>query len=220
VVTLSPADSTDPVGTSRTSTASVSDIAGQRVSGATVGFLVTGADSATGSCTTDTNGQCAFTYTGSDLPGGDLITAWADLNENGQLEAGEPSAVATQAWSLPAGTLGQVTGAGQIPNADHSDNIAFGFSAKSTADGPRGECTVVDPALSVHIKCTNMRDIVRSGAQATLFGDASIDGTPTTYRIDIADNNDPGTDADTFRIHLATGYLAGGTLTHGNIQTH
>ena len=53
----------------------------------------------------------------------------------------------------------------------------------------------------------------------TFSGNALVNGNPTTYRIDVTDNAEPGTGADTFAIH-AGGYTAGGTLTQGNIQIH
>ena len=44
-----------------------------------------------GTCTTDTNGQCSFTYQGPELPGADLITAYPDLNNDGVEEPNELS---------------------------------------------------------------------------------------------------------------------------------
>jgi hypothetical protein len=47
-----------------------------------------------------------------------------------------------------------------------------------------------------------------------------LNGAATTYRIDVDDLAEPGRNRDTFRIQLATGYAASGTLTGGNIQIH
>jgi hypothetical protein len=50
-------------------------------------------------------------------------------------------------------------------------------------------------------------------------GTADIDGQSGTYKVDVADNGEPGR-ADSFAISLSTGYRAGGTLGGGNIQLH
>src|SRR5687768_9065563 len=88
-LTLSPADDTNPVGTSHTVAATVTDAAGKPVSGVTVRFSVTGANTTSGSATTDASGEATFTYTGSNA-GVDRIHAFADTNNNGTENAGEP----------------------------------------------------------------------------------------------------------------------------------
>ena len=52
--------------------------AGNPVQGSTVLFDVQGSVTTSGSCTTDANGQCSFTYQGPQLPGADVITGCAD----------------------------------------------------------------------------------------------------------------------------------------------
>src|SRR5712691_4731645 len=111
---LSPAAATNTVGTSHTVTATVNDQFGDPFQGVVVRFTVTGSVTTSGNCTTDAAGQCTFTYTGPSLPGADLITAFADTNGDGTLDAGEPTGTATKAWILPTSTPGQVTGGGQI----------------------------------------------------------------------------------------------------------
>jgi|tagenome__1003787_1003787.scaffolds.fasta_scaffold20976156_1 hypothetical protein len=220
LVTLTPPAATNPVGTSHTVTATAQDESGAPVAGVTIVFHVTGSDQVSGSCTTDINGQCSFTYSGPDLPGADQITGCADSDGNGGADPSEPCGIATKAWVLPAATPGQVTGGGQILNATGTDKISFGFNAKSDQRGIKGECTLVDPSGATKIKCTNVTDIVQSGTHATLFGDGTVNGTPTTYRIDVDDNAEPGSGMDTFKMHTSSGYTAGGTLVGGNIQIH
>jgi hypothetical protein len=53
-----------------------------------------------------------------------------------------------------------------------------------------------------------------------LFGDATVNGVATTYRIDVNDYAEPGKNIDTFKIITASGYTASGVLTGGNIQIH
>jgi hypothetical protein len=219
-VGLSPLDATDPVGTSHTTTATATDGSNNPVSGTTIAFRVTGADSMTGSCTTDGNGQCSFTYTGPDLPGADLITGWADLNGNSQLDSSEPSGTATQAWVLPEATPGQATGGGQVMNSAGTDKIAFGFTAKSDSAGLKGECTLVDPSTLTRIKCTGVTSLAQSGTEASIYGDATVNGAATTFHMVVDDNADPGAGHDTFRLHTASGYTAEGTLTNGDVALH
>jgi YVTN family beta-propeller protein len=219
-VTLSPPDAVNNVGTQHTVTATVKDAAGGAVQGSSVLFSVQGADTASGSCATDASGQCSFTYQGPLLPGADLITGCLDADGSGTVDAGEPCGAATKAWVLPTTTAGQATGGGQILNASGNDQIAFGFNAKSDAMGIRGECTLVDPSTRTKVKCLDATTLVRSGAHATFFGNATLNGTSTKYRIDIDDLGEPGRGRDTFKLQVSSGYTVGGTLVSGNIQIH
>jgi Bacterial Ig-like domain (group 1)/Beta-propeller repeat len=99
-LTLTPAADTNPVGTSHTVTATVTDFGGNRVPGVTVRFSVTGANPASGSATTDANGQATFTYTGNNA-GSDAIHAFADTNNSGTQNPGEPFGDATKTWTAP-----------------------------------------------------------------------------------------------------------------------
>ena len=220
-VTLSPADAVNNVGTTHTVTATVKDAANQPVPNITVRFSVMGATTTSGSCTTNTSGQCSFSYQGPNLPGADLIDAYADTDNDNVRDPGEPEAVpATKAWVLPTSTAGHVTGGGQISNSLANDKIAFGFNAKSDANGVKGECTVVDPSTDTMIKCIDATVVNTSGTHATIFGNARVNGVATTYRIDVDDLTKPGTGNDTFRIQTGSGYTVGGTLKSGNIQIH
>jgi hypothetical protein len=228
-VTLAPADAVNTVDMSQTLTASVPTPAGP-VSGGQVLFSIQGAETATGTCTTDPSGTCAFTYQGPQLPGADVVTACVDANGNGSVDATEPCATATVAWLAPTTTPGHVTGGGQIPNATGTDNVAFGFTAQSDSNGVKGECTLVDPSANVKVKCLDVTTLTESGSQATLFGDATVNGVATTYRIDVADllQTTQSAGQDQFSIQTGNGYRAGGTdpaqgsgrLTSGNIQIH
>nr|MBA2382208.1 Ig-like domain-containing protein [Chloroflexota bacterium] len=171
-VTLTPPDAVNTVGTNHTVTATVTNAGGGPVPNATVLFSTSGSTSASGSCTTDANGQCSFTYTGPQLPGADIITACADSNKNGVVDVGEPCGEATKAWVLPTSTAGQTTGGGQTLNSAGTDKIAFGYNAKSTTNGLNGNCTVVDPspATNVKVKCLDVTSLVQTGTHATFFG--------------------------------------------------
>jgi hypothetical protein len=216
-VTLSPATATNTVGTSHTVTATVRDAGDNLVSNVVVRFTVTGSVTTTGSCTTDSNGQCGFTYSGPSLPGADLISAYADSDGDGVQDVGEPAAVpVTKAWVLPTSTAGQASGGGHIQDPAWGQ-VAFGFSAKSEGGTFHGQCNVIDPGNRM-IKCLDVTALVISGNQATIYGNATDNGAATTYVMKVADNADPGKGADIFSIETASGYSASGTLTAGNIQ--
>jgi hypothetical protein len=219
---LDPAAATNVVDTSHLVTATVKDESDQPTPDVTVRFTVSGSTSATGSCVTDANGSCSFSYTGPSLPGADAIVAYADTDGSGTKDPGEPGAEAVKSWVAPASTAGQVTGGGQIENAEGDPSVAFGFNAKSGPSGLSGNCSTVDitPVRNVKIKCTSVTSLVISGSHATIFGEATVNGSATTYRIDVDDLAEPGHGADTFRIVIGTGYVASGTLTGGNIQVH
>jgi hypothetical protein len=134
------------------------------------------------------------------------------------VDAGEPVASATKTWLLPVVTRGQITGGGHAPSADGSDEIAFGFNAKSDADGPRGNGNAIDQAAGVHIKCVEVTSLIISGTHATIFGNGTINQAWTTLRIDVDDLAESGAGHDQFRIVADNGYVAGGILTGGNIQ--
>jgi len=213
MVMLQPANAVNPVGTSHTVTATVTDANGHPVPDTTVDFTVTGADNVQGSCTTDQNGQCSFTYQGPQLPGADAI--------RGCVNSVTPSVCgdAAKEWVLPASTPGQVTGGGQIVMPP-ADKISFGFNAQSDGTNTKGNCNVIDHDKRIHIKCDNVQALVVAGTHATFFGQADQDGVTTNYRIDVDDLANPGAGMDTFKIQTDQGYVAGGFLTAGNITIH
>lgn len=216
-VVLTPPTDINPVGTQHTVTATAATATGGFAEDVTIRFTVMGASDVQGSCTTNAQGQCTFTYTGPQLPGADLITGCADNDDSGTIEAEEPCGEATKIWVIPATTPGQVTGGGWILNA--GDKVSFGFNAKSDDKGVKGNCNVIDHGTKTHIKCQTVDSLVVAGTHATFFGQATVDGVATDYRIDVDDLGEPGT-ADTFRIQTDSGYSAGGTLAGGNIQIH
>jgi hypothetical protein len=104
-VALTPATATNQVGTNHTVTALVTDTNSQPMAGVTVRFTVSGAVSASGSCVTSSTGNCDFTYAGPSVPGTDSIVAYADTNNDGVQQSGEPSGTATKTWTAPVPQL-------------------------------------------------------------------------------------------------------------------
>lgn len=99
-VDVTPAQGTKPVGAPQQFTAKVRDSGGQPVSGATVRFNVTGANTKNAVTTTDASGDASFSYAGA-VDGDDTVSACYDLAGDGSC-AGSGSATIT--WV--GGTLG------------------------------------------------------------------------------------------------------------------
>jgi hypothetical protein len=96
-LTLTPPTAENPVGSSHTVTATLTDANGP-VSGAHILFTVTGVNVAAGDGTTDASGQTSFTYSDT-LPGNDTITACYDKDNNNVCDPGETTATATKTWA-------------------------------------------------------------------------------------------------------------------------
>ena len=104
-LTLSPKTDTNEVGDMHTVTATVKDSSGNPTPGIVVRFSVSGANTASGTDTTDANGEATFTYTGT-VAGTDTISAFADTNNNTMQDTGEPGDTATKTWTPgPPATL-------------------------------------------------------------------------------------------------------------------
>jgi hypothetical protein len=223
-LTLAPKTATNVVDAQHCVTATVKDAFGNATPGIHVRFTVTGSVSKTGDVVTDSSGEAQFCYTGPALPGADVISAFADTNNNTTQDAGEPSDTASKTWVLPASTPGcKVTNGGRI-TASNGDKATFGGNAK--ADGLQGEEEYQDhgPAQDINVHSISITAVVcnAAGTTASIFGTATIDGAGSfNFRIDVADNGEPGRN-DTYRMRLSNGYDSGvQTLAKGgNIQIH
>ena len=222
---LQPASATNTVGDEHCVTATVEDAFGNATPGITVLFSVDPATARTpssGSGVTDALGQATFCYV-SALPGGDVITAFADTDNSGDQNGSEPGATATKTWVLPGSSEGcKVTYGGRIETSD-GDPATFGGNAKG--DGPSGQenFRVHGPTADFHLHSIDVQSVVCSedGTSASIFGTATIDGVGSVdYRIDVTDAGEPGT-SDTYQIRLSDGYDSGlQTLVGGNVQIH
>ena len=67
------------------------------MAGVTIMFSVSGVNPTIGSDVTNGSGDAVFTYPGGNT-GADTITAFADTDESGTREAGEPQDTAAKAW--------------------------------------------------------------------------------------------------------------------------
>jgi len=221
---LTPDTATNTVDDTHCVTATVKDQFGNATPNIVVRFSVTPTTFRTpssGSATTNAAGQAQFCYT-SALPGSDVISAYADTNNNNVQNTGEPSDTATKTWVLPESTEGcKVTYGGHI-TAANGDPASFGGNAKAPAKGQE-QFTDHGPAADMNVHSIDVLAVVcsRDGTSASIFGTATIDGAGTfDYRIDVQDLGEPG-DTDTYRLRLSNGYDTGvQVLDGGNIQIH
>jgi len=227
LVTLVPATGTDAVGTQHCVTATVTDAFGNPTPGITVRFSVIGVNNASGSATTNNDGQAPFCYTGV-LFGVDTIRAFADTNNNGAQDAGEPFAEATETWLLPGSTPGgdvTITDGGWII-ADNGDKANFGGNAHIPATGPPyGQEQYQDhgPAVTMDVNSISILAVVCNTdlPLADIYGTATINGAGSfAFRIEVQDLDSLGL-TDTYWIILSNGYDSGPhALGGGDVQIH
>jgi hypothetical protein len=112
-----------------------------------------------------------------------------------------------------------VTGGGWIVTPS-SDRGTFAVAGGVKSGAFWGHLEYMDHGTGLKAKGTGVTSYTVTGPTTRhIEGTADINGAPGTYRVDVADNGEPGR-ADTFSISLSTGYSAAGTLAGGNIQLH
>lgn len=230
---LTPAFDSDTVGDQHCVTATVTDAFGNPTPNITVRFTVLGAQATfstppNGSSTTDAAGQATFCFTAA-LPGTNVIHAFADTNNNGREDPGEPSGDATKVWTLPVGTALceiKITDGGHI-TAINGDPASFGGVAQTDASAnPSGNEEYQDhgPAQPMNVKATDILAITCTSdfKTAMVYGTASIDGSGSfAFRIRMTDNGEPGIGSDVYGIILSNAYDSGDKILEGgNIQIH
>jgi uncharacterized protein (DUF2141 family) len=237
---LSPKTATNEVGEEHCVTATVMDRFGNPTPGITVVFSVTGAVviedgeaqvGAGGSVETNGQGEAEFCYT-SELPGENLITAFADTNENGRQDTDEPFDTATKTYLVPTTTpLCEISihDGGWIV-ASNGDRGTFGGNAQADANGQitKGSQEYTDhgPAADMNVKSTELLAVFCEGNRATIYGTARVQsGTLTSasgtfpFRVRVVDSGEPGR-ADTYGILVGNGYWSSDErpLQGGNVQ--
>ncbi|HEY8826024.1 MAG TPA: post-COAP-1 domain-containing protein [Candidatus Limnocylindria bacterium] len=230
---LTPPTATNTVGDQHCVTATVADVFANPTPGITVRFTVIGAAAtfstpSSGSATTNGAGQATFCFTAA-LPGVNGIHAFADTNNSGSQDPGEPFGDAEKTWILPVGTALceiKVTDGGHI-TAINADSASFGGVARSDdAGNASGNEEYQDhgPAMPMNVKATEILAITCTPdfKTATVYGTATIDGSGSyAFRIRMTDNNEPGKGYDVYGILLSNGYNSGDkVLDGGNIQIH
>lgn len=115
-------------------------------------------------------------------------------------------------------TIGQsvikVSGNGAI------GGVSFDLSARSSGGQLSGTCTVNEPRPRNRLRCLDVTSLtvtqLPDGSRAVIQGNATLNGSPTTYTLTVEDHGTPGVGHDTFSI-TADGYSRSGVLTNGNI---
>jgi hypothetical protein len=227
-LTLAPPTATNTVGAQHCVTATVEDAASNPVPGVTVRFSVptnvaTHASPSSGSATTDAAGQASFCFIAT-LPGVDDIHAFADTDNDGTEEAGEPFGDATKTWVLPTSTEFcevMIKDIGRII-ANNGDEAKFTGHAKVKADGTvQGQQKYEDlgPAQPFKVDSIEISATTCSSdhTTASIFGQATIDGADShSFRVDVTDGKSAA--PDTYGIMLDTGYASGQhQLTNGKV---
>jgi hypothetical protein len=151
------------------------------------------------------------------------LHAFADTDQDGQQDPGEPFGDATKTWTLPPNTAlceVTITEGGWII-ANNGDRASFGGNAKVSADGSsvQGQQQYQDhgptqprTVHSIELTAVTCSDDLSS---ATIFGTATIDGSGMfVFRIDVIDQGEPGTN-DAYGIILSDGYASGQQLLRG-----
>jgi hypothetical protein len=186
---LDPPTATNTVGSQHTVTATVEDQFGNPTPGIVVRFSVTGANTASGSNVTDTNGQASFTYTGTTV-GTDTISAFADTNANGVQDNGEPGDTASKTWTPgPPATL-------TLSPPTDENTVGDEHCVTATVKGAFGNPT---PGITVRFTVTGATfpspssgsDVTDANGDATFCYSASLPGEDaiTAY----ADTNNDAT---------------------------
>ena len=129
---LTPTTATKDTGTSHTVTATLQDLGATppELSGGTILFAASGANSASGAGLTNGSGQATFSYTGTNV-GVDAISACYDVNTNGACDASEVFASAQVTWVNPPPT--------NDAGGPYSGNEGSAISISGTAHDPNGD---------------------------------------------------------------------------------
>ena len=127
--TLAPATDTNPVGTSHTVTATVTQ-GGAPLVGATVNFMVTAGPNATqgGTDTIGSSGQAMFTYTSNGSPGTDTIQA------SGVSGEAFFSCTATKTWQVSEAAVFRVAPQGDVRSDETVHAASFQTGAADVAE--------------------------------------------------------------------------------------
>jgi hypothetical protein len=136
---LSPAAAENPVGSEHCVTATATRSTGAAAEDLPIGFSVSGVNSASGTVSTDSDGEAEFCYSGNTV-GQDAIAAYADNNRNGVQDPPEPTASATKTWVQPLPTSAEQCkkGGWQQYGVFKNQGDCVSFVATHGRNGPSG----------------------------------------------------------------------------------
>jgi hypothetical protein len=120
----------------------------------------------------------------------------------------------------PAGCRDFLTGGGWITGTPSGGKANFAVAGGFKHGALWGHLNYIDHGANLKVKGTGVTAYRELGPTSRrIEGTAEINGQPGTYRVDVADNGEPGR-SDRFDVSLSSGYSAGGQLPGGNIQLH
>ena len=172
--TLAVAASSDTpdVNTEVTLTGTLTDANGDPISGVTVYFDVSGANTFSDSAVTGDDGVATVTYTGT-AEGADAVQAYADLNSSGTADSGEPSGSTTINWG----------GAMALALAPASQSVEVGGTASITATLTNPDDSSSNIKVYVTVVGTNPANlsvtIGDNGSSTFSYVGGSVAGTDT-----------------------------------------
>jgi len=193
-LTLSPSSQSLTVGAQATLTVTFSDPSGSNA-GVNILYSIGGANSDGGAVTTNDSGNATISHVAQNA-GTDTVTAYADLNGNGTLDTGEPSATASVSWTAS-------------PTAN---SPALDAAAPATQ---QAGCTYF--AETQHNLCGDFQSYWNAFGGLAIFGlpitePFQENGVTTQYFERARFESHPGTDAAKFNVLLG---LVGDEVTAG-----
>jgi hypothetical protein len=217
-LTLAPKTQTDTVGSQACVTATVKDATGAPVAGVTVRFSVGGSVTTNGSATTSAAGQAQFCYTGPSKPGKDQVKAYADTNNNGVQDPGEPSDTATVTWVSPTPPpCHEGDGEGDV-HGSQSGTAHVSSDEDSCEDQDQEQVKSQDPGASKDFQSTQIQSVQFDDATktVTIFGLGVTGGNAVSFvLVETASGpNTPGS----ISLSLSDGYVLAGSLLSGTIM--
>jgi hypothetical protein len=234
-VSLTPATATNTAGEQHCVTATVADSFGNPTPNITVRYSVSGANSASGSDTTNSSGEASFCYTGTTA-GADTIQAFADIDGGGTRNGTEPGDAASKTYTAadPASLILSPASATNTVDDQHcvtatvtdsfgnpvpNVSVVFRVSGANTAgatqntdaSGQAQFCYQGVLAGSDSIFAVDADGFAASFAEKTWLAPAS---TPCTVKVNnkssmVAENGDPATFSGTVKQTSASGTSGG-----------
>lgn len=196
-MSLTPATATLNTGDTHTVTANVVDQSGVAQVGVTVYFVVSGANSASGSAVTDASGNASFSYVGT-TQGNDSIEAFADMDGNGVQNGNEPFGFAKAEWVNSPPDCSTVTATGPDMWPPNHKLRSFTLGGATDPDGDAVTLTVTgvtqdEPVDAVGNGDGNTSpDATATGASVDLRGERAGGGDGRVYVVSFSGDDGNG----------------------------
>jgi hypothetical protein len=117
---------------------------------------------------------------------------------------------------LPGPTTARVTGGGTVDVVGGIASFSFIVQRQASTGQLSGHLQYFNHASGAQVQNQTITSLTIVGNTATFDGSCTVNGTPCSFRVNVTDNGQPGTN-DTFTISVSGGPTEGGTLRSGNI---